>query len=93
VDSPRLPREIRVEGAKDDACVIRGSVSMQIQKVTAVVRQQNAVFGDSECQDIRIRYGCVRGSGLDPREHIVPQAAEFLNNLQGNVFVGIETDH
>jgi hypothetical protein len=52
MDSSRLPVEVRIECAKDDARVIHGSVPMQTQKMATVVRQENPAFGGSELEDL-----------------------------------------
>lgn len=46
VDPLRLPAEVRVKSANDDSRVICRSVSMQLQEVASIVRQQYSVLGD-----------------------------------------------
>jgi hypothetical protein len=85
--------EVRVEGAKNDARMIHRSVPMQMQEMTAVMRQENTAFGDCEFEDIGVRHRGVCSSRIERGQHIVAQRPEFRDNLQRNVFVGIEAGH
>jgi hypothetical protein len=89
VDSLRLPAEVRVECAKYDPSVVRGSVLMEAEKVAAIVRQKNPAFGGRECQNLDIRNGRVSLSGLHRGQHVMPQSTQF----RYHVLVGIKAGH
>jgi hypothetical protein len=93
VDSLRQPAEVRVEGANDNACVVRRSVAMHRQKMAPVVLQENPLVRGGECQNFRVRHGSIRPSSIQRGQHIMPQTPEFRDDLQRNVFVGIEAGH
>jgi len=60
----RLPSEAGVEGAKEHAVVVHRSVSMQLEKVAAIVGRQNTAFGNYECENVSVPYGRVCSSGV-----------------------------
>lgn len=84
----RLPSEAGVEGAKEHAVVVHRSVSMQLEKVAAIVGRQNTAFGNSECENVSVPYGRVCSSGVRRGEHIMAEAPQFRNKRQSDVFVG-----
>ncbi len=67
VDSSRLPNEVGVEGAEDHAVVLHRAASMQLNKVAAIVGQQDTAFGNSECKNLRVWYGRVCSSSINLR--------------------------
>ena len=91
MDSLRQANEVRINRAKDYACVVHGSMSMQKQKMATIVGDQDPVLRCSECQNLRVRHGCVRSFSVERGQYIVSQAAELRDNLQRNILVGIET--
>ncbi len=104
VDSSRLPNEVGVEGAEDHAVVLHRAASMQLNKVAAIVGQQDTAFGNSECKNLRVWYRRVCSSSSISASSevstaplimlkIIAEAPEFRNNRQSDVFVGIEPGH
>ena len=73
VDSPRLSGEVRVEGAKDHPGVVLSAVSMEAQKVTAIVRQQNPAFCNRERQYFKVRDSRIRLSGIQLSQNVMSQ--------------------
>jgi len=69
------------------------SALVESQKVAAIVGQQDAAIGGCKGQHLGVRYRCVRLSRLVRGQDVVTQEAQFLHNLKGDVFVGIETSH
>jgi hypothetical protein len=100
VDSLRLPNEVGVVGAADHAVVLHRAVSMQLNKVAAIVGQQDTAFGSSECKRLRVWYGRVALPASSEVStvrlimlKIIAEAPEFRHDRQSDVFVGIEPGH
>jgi hypothetical protein len=54
VDPLRLSAEVRVKSAKNDPSMVAAPVSMEIQKVATIVRQQYPTFGNRQRQNLRM---------------------------------------
>jgi hypothetical protein len=93
VDPLRLSAEVRVKSAKNDPSMVAAPVSMEIQKVGTIVRQQYPTFGNRQRQNLRIGRGRVRSARVERNQYVVPQASQFRYHLQRNVLVGIKTGH
>ena len=93
VNALRLYTKIRVEGAQYDTCVAGGSVLMKAEKVTAIVSHENPALGGRERQNLGVRHGGVRVSGIQRSDHVVPQPPQFRDDQQRNIFVGLETGY
>jgi len=63
---------------------------MELQKVAAIVREQDSLLRSRKGQDVRVRHSCICFPGLKRRENVVAQPAQLRHNLQRNVLVGIE---
>jgi len=68
-------------------------VSVQIQKMATVVREQNSVFRGGECQNLGIRHRGVGPSRVKRSQHIVTETPEFCNDLKGNILVCVKASH
>src|ERR1019366_474278 len=64
VNALRLSAKIRVECAEDHTCVVSGSMLMKAKKVAAIVGQENPAISHRERQDLGIRHGQIRLSGI-----------------------------
>lgn len=82
IDSLSLSAEVGVKSAENHAAVVFDAVSMELQKVAAIVRQQNPIFGSRECQDLGVRNRRIRLSGVQRSENIMPEPSQFQHDLQ-----------
>lgn len=73
--------------------MVGGLLTVQIQKVATVMRQQYPVLSGGERQDLGIGHRSIGPSGVQRSEDIMAQAPKFVNNLRRNVLVGIEASH
>jgi hypothetical protein len=88
-----LSAEIRIKSAKDNPGVVGSLVTMEIQKVATIVRQQNPTFGNCQRQNLRVRHGSIRHPRVERGQHVMAKAPQFRNHLQCKVLVGIKTGH
>lgn len=82
--------EIRVNGAHDDAGVIR-MVAMEPDEVLAVVGEDGALIGTGEAQHLVIRDGVVGLTGVQRSKHVVTQFAQGGDDRKREVLVGIKS--
>jgi len=87
VNALRLSTKIGVERTEDDTCMVCSSVLMKVEKVAAVVGQENSAIRRRERQDFGVRHGGVRFSGIQRGEDIMPQPPQFRDDRQRNIFV------
>ena len=93
VDSLGLSTEVQVKGAENHPGMLLILGAVELKKMSAIVRQQNAAFSKSEAQNLIIRYGRVRVSGFQGGQHVVPESSKFHDNLECDVLVCIEPGH
>ena len=92
VNPRRLPGEIRVHSANDDAGVLR-IFPVQANEMAAIQRKHRTGFLGCKLQHFRVRHGLVGLAGFLNGQHVVAERAEFLNGGKRKVFVGIKPRH
>ncbi len=73
--------------------MVRSSMLMKAKKVAAIVGQENPAISHCERQDLGIRHGGIRLSGIQRGHDIMPQPPQFRDHLRRDIFVRIETGH
>lgn len=89
VDSLRLPREVRVKRARNDAAMAAVGI-VQSDEVTAVQSEQCAGVCGSERQHVLVRHRLAGLSGFLNRHGVMLKFAEFLDDLPREVLIGVQ---
>jgi hypothetical protein len=92
VDSPSLPFEVQIGSADDDSRV-RGSLHVESHEVATIPRQDRAVTGCGDTENVEIVRAQVRQSRFAGRRGIVSEPAQSLDDLMREIFVGEQERH
>jgi len=65
----------------------------KIKEVAAIVRQEDSIFGRGKSQNLWIRNGSIRFSGVQRCQDIMSQTPKLRHNCKCNVLVRIEARH
>jgi len=91
-NSSRLARKVRVNGANDDAVVLRLLVA-QSDEVSSVERQHGSPLGNREAQHYWYAYCFARAATFLHRHHVMPNKAQLLDDGERKVLVGVKRRH
>jgi hypothetical protein len=92
MNSAGQSRKIGIVSANDNASVI-GRLIVQAYKMATIQRQDNPLFISGKLQHGFIGQRLIRPSGFLNGQHIMSQPAQFFDNRQGKVFVGVKPSH
>ena len=73
--------------------MVYSSVLMKAEKVAAIVGQQDPALSHRERQNVGIRHGGIRLSGIQRGKDVMPQLPQFPDYLQWDIFIRIEMGH
>ena len=92
VDSRRLADEVRIKCADDDARVI-GTVMVKTNEMLAVEREEDSSLRAGEREHLVVRHGLAGFARVDDGQDIVAQSAQFQDDGEREVLVGVESRH
>lgn len=93
VDSLRLANEVWVERAKNHSGMWLLTMTMELQKVSSLVGQQNPSIRCRKREYLGIWNCGIRSVGVQRSQHVVPETPQFHYNLKGDVLVRTEASH
>jgi hypothetical protein len=87
MNSPSLPREIRIGGAEHNTETIGAPALVKSEKVPPIQGQQYPLFGNGEFQNLLVRNPPIRSAGFERSANVVTEPAQAPDHFQRKILI------